>query len=101
MFGVLVVVLGRDPIARLEFSLGQRQVPGHSFFSRCKSPVAPGGAHSMPTAVSGQQVTLPVSVDAYSCLSYGHSAWLHSLVMAGENAPCCARRTRIGAALEE
>jgi hypothetical protein len=26
MFGVLVVVLGRDPIACLEFSLGQRQV---------------------------------------------------------------------------
>jgi hypothetical protein len=27
MFGVLVVVLGRHPIACLEFSLGQRQVP--------------------------------------------------------------------------
>jgi len=27
MFGVLVVVLGRDPIACPEFSLGQRQVP--------------------------------------------------------------------------
>jgi hypothetical protein len=27
MFGVLVVVLGRDPIARLEFSLGQGEVP--------------------------------------------------------------------------
>jgi hypothetical protein len=27
MFGVLVLVLGRDPIARPEFSLGQRQVP--------------------------------------------------------------------------
>jgi hypothetical protein len=27
MFRVLVVVLGRDPITRLEFSLGQRQVP--------------------------------------------------------------------------
>jgi hypothetical protein len=26
MFGVLVVVLGRDPIARLEFSLGQREI---------------------------------------------------------------------------
>ncbi len=26
-FSVLVVVLGRDLIARLEFSLGQRQVP--------------------------------------------------------------------------
>ena len=26
MFGVLVVVLGRNPIARLEFSLGQCQV---------------------------------------------------------------------------
>ena len=27
MFGVLIVVLGRDPIAGLEFSLGQRHVP--------------------------------------------------------------------------
>jgi len=27
MFGVLVVILGRDPIAHLEFSLGQRHVP--------------------------------------------------------------------------
>jgi hypothetical protein len=27
MFGVLVVVLGRDPIAGLEFSLGQCHVP--------------------------------------------------------------------------
>jgi hypothetical protein len=30
----------------------------------------------MPTAVSGQQMTLPVSVGAASCLSFGHSAWL-------------------------
>jgi hypothetical protein len=27
MFGVLVIVLGRYPIARLEFCLGQRYVP--------------------------------------------------------------------------
>jgi Domain of unknown function (DUF4118) len=27
MLGMLIIVLGRDPIARLEFSLGQRQVP--------------------------------------------------------------------------
>jgi hypothetical protein len=27
MFGVLVVVLGRDQIAALGFSLGQRQIP--------------------------------------------------------------------------
>jgi hypothetical protein len=74
MFGVLVVVLGRNPIARLEFSLGQCQVP--VIVSRCESPVPLGGAHSMPTAVTGQKVTLPVSVDAYSCLSFGHSAWL-------------------------
>ena len=76
MFGVLVVVLGRNPVARLEFSLGQRQVPAHSFFSHCESPVALGGARWMPTAVTGQQVALPVSVDAYSCVSFGHSAWL-------------------------
>jgi hypothetical protein len=35
-----------------------------------------GGAHLMPTAVTGQQVTLPVSADAYSCMSFGHFAWL-------------------------
>jgi hypothetical protein len=27
MFGVLVVILGRDPVARLEFCLGQSHVP--------------------------------------------------------------------------
>jgi hypothetical protein len=48
---------------------------GHSFFSRCQSHVALGGAHSMPTAVSGQQVAFPISVDAYSYF-FGHSAWL-------------------------
>jgi hypothetical protein len=47
---------------------------GHSFFSRCESHVALAAAHSMPTAESGQQVSFPVSVDAYSCLS---SAILH------------------------
>jgi hypothetical protein len=51
----------------------------------------------MPTAVTGQQVTLPVSVDAYSCLSFGHSAWLTPCGSI-ENAPCCARmaKTRAG-----
>jgi hypothetical protein len=36
--------------------------------------VAPGGAHSTPSAVSGRQATLRVSVDAYSCWSFGRSA---------------------------
>jgi hypothetical protein len=27
-------------------------------------------------ALSGQQMTLPVSVDVYSCSCFGHSAWL-------------------------
>jgi hypothetical protein len=39
MFGVLVVVLGRDD---------------HSFFSRCENPVALGAAYSTAAAVSGQ-----------------------------------------------
>jgi hypothetical protein len=47
---------------------------GHSFFSHCESPEALDGSHSIPTAVSGQQ--LPVSFAADSCLSFGHSAWL-------------------------
>jgi hypothetical protein len=37
--------------------------------------MAPGGAHSLPTAVTGRQVTLPVSVDAYSCSFFGHYIW--------------------------
>jgi hypothetical protein len=31
-------------------------------------------AHSMTTAVNGQQVTPPASVGAYSCSSFDHSA---------------------------
>jgi hypothetical protein len=31
MFGMLVVVLGRDPIARLEFSLGHKSVAHRKF----------------------------------------------------------------------
>jgi len=43
-------------------------------------------------------VTRPVWIGDYACLSFGHSAWLtHSLIMAGENDPCCARKTRTGA----
>jgi hypothetical protein len=30
----------------------------------------------MTTALSGQQMTLPVSVGVYSCSFFGHSAWL-------------------------
>jgi hypothetical protein len=30
----------------------------------------------MTTALSGQQMALPVWVGAHSCLSFGHSAWL-------------------------
>jgi hypothetical protein len=35
--------------------------------------VALGGAHSIPSAVNGQQ--LAVSFGADSCFSFGHSAW--------------------------
>jgi hypothetical protein len=44
---VLVVVLGRDPIARLEFSLGQRQVP--VIISSRVVRALWRDAHSMPT----------------------------------------------------
>jgi len=30
----------------------------------------------MTTALNGQQMALRVWVGAYSCLSFGHSAWL-------------------------
>jgi hypothetical protein len=77
MFGVLVVVLGRYLIARLDFGLGQCQITFIVFFSRCGRRSVLGVAHSMTTAVSGQQMTPPVSsVGAYSCSSFGHSAWL-------------------------
>jgi hypothetical protein len=32
----------------------------------------------MTTALSGQQMTLPVSVGVYSCSSFGDSAWLNA-----------------------
>src|SRR5262249_32139912 len=55
---------------------------GHSFSSRCESlvapgGVAPGGAHQKPlwpNAASGPRATPQVSVDAYSCWSFGRSA---------------------------
>jgi len=69
-------------------------MPGtaHSFFSHCESHAARDGARSMPTAVSGQEVTRPVYGLAIThvCLS----AILHgSLLDNGkENDPCRARR---------
>ena len=72
MFGVLVVVLGGNPIAPPGVQLGPKPCSGHSFFSRCESLVVLAAAHPMPTAESGQ-LSFPVSVDAYSCLSFGHS----------------------------
>ena len=70
---------------------------GHSFFSHCESlvalGVAPGGGHSTPSAVSGRQVTLQVSVDAYSCWSFGRSA-CSLLDMAYERSVLRARARR-------
>ena len=51
----------------------------------------------MTKALSGQQMTLPVSVGVYSCSSFGHSAWLTPVVACEKKAPCDARRTRIRA----
>jgi hypothetical protein len=35
-----------------------------------------GWRRSMTTAWSEQQIALPVSIAAHSCLSFGHCAWL-------------------------
>jgi Putative transposase len=61
---------------RLGLQHGRAPDIAHSFFARCESPSVLGGAHSMTTALSGQQMTLRVWVGAYSCLYFGHSAWL-------------------------
>jgi hypothetical protein len=73
MFGVLVIVLGRYPIARLEFCLGQGNVPLIVSSRVVRNPVVLGAAQSMVAAVICQQM---VSFDADSCLSSGHAAWL-------------------------
>jgi hypothetical protein len=74
MFGVLVVVFCPDGVAALDFSLGERQIPLIVSLRVVKALLF--GGHSMTTALSGQQTALPVWVGAYSCLSFGHSAWL-------------------------
>ena len=73
MFGVLVVVFCPDGVAALDFSLGERQIPLIVSLRVVKALLF-GGRHSMTTALSGQQTALPVWADAYSCLSFGHSA---------------------------
>ena len=73
MFGVLVVVFCPDGVAALDFSLGERQIPLIVSLRIVKALLF-GGRHSMTTALSGQQTALPVWADAYSCLSFGHSA---------------------------
>ena len=55
MFSMLVVVLGRDPIASLDFGLGQCQITFIVFFARCGRRSVLGVVHSMTTAVSGRQ----------------------------------------------
>jgi hypothetical protein len=74
MFGVLVVVLPRLCF-RFGLQLGRAPDTVHSFFARCESRSVRDGPHSMTTALSGQQMALPVWVGAYSCLSFGHELW--------------------------
>jgi len=59
---------------RLGLQHGRAPNIADSFFARCESLVL-GGWRSMTRALSGQQMTLPVSVGVFSCLSFGHSAW--------------------------
>jgi hypothetical protein len=63
MFGVLVVVLCPDRVADLGFSAGEAPDTARSFFARFESR---GGRHSMSTASSLQQMTLPVWVGVHS-----------------------------------
>ena len=65
MFGVLVVVLCPDRVADLGFSAGERQIP-LIVSLRVLRALARGGWHSMSTASSVQQMTLPVWVGAHS-----------------------------------
>jgi hypothetical protein len=72
MFGVLVIVLGRYPIARLEFCLGQGYVP-IIVSSRVVRTLWLWAQRIRWSLLRGQQM---VSFDADSCLSSGHAAWL-------------------------
>ena len=63
MFGVLIVVLCPDQVADLGFGAGERQIPLIVSLRRFESR---GGRHSMSTASSLQQMTLPVWVGAHS-----------------------------------
>jgi hypothetical protein len=56
MFGVLVVVFCPDYVAALGFSLGERQIP----LIVSLRVVILDGRHSTTTALSGQQIALPV-----------------------------------------
>src|SRR5262249_57002432 len=60
---------------RLGLQHGRAPDIADSFFARCESLVL-GGWRSMTTALSRQQMTLPVSDGVFSCSSFGHSAWL-------------------------
>src|SRR5258707_6720613 len=61
---------GSNFLPRLCFRLGLQhgRAPDivHSFFARCESLSVLGEWRSMTMALSGQQMTLPVSVDVYS-----------------------------------
>jgi hypothetical protein len=91
MFGVLVVVLGGNPIARLEFSLGQSHVPVIAS-SRVVGALWLWGRHTR---------WQPLRADSYPsqsrltrihvCLSAIRMA--HSVRLAGERW-CCARMIR-------
>jgi hypothetical protein len=93
MFGVLVVVLGRDPIARLDFGLGQCQI---TFIVFCAlwAPLSAGRG-----AFDDHRRERPAGDPAGLCgrlfmFVIRPFCMAHSLVMAGKNAPCCARITK-------
>jgi len=64
MFGILVEGLCPDRVAELSFSTGERQIP--FIVSLLGSSSACGERHSMSTASSVQQMTLPVWAGARS-----------------------------------
>jgi len=61
------------PCCRLGLQLGRVPNTSHSVFARFECTSALGWRHS--TASSGQRMTPPLWVEAYSWLSLGHGAW--------------------------
>ena len=93
MFGVLVVVFCPDYVAALGFSLGERQIPLIVSLRVVRARLFGAGEfddHRFEWPANGA-VGLGWRV---FMLVFRPFCMAHSLVVAGANAPCGARRTR-------